>query len=224
MAKEKRGMSFGVIGLGRFGSTLAQKLGEAGYTVLAIDASEQKIRDARTYTDAAFVVETLDQQSLMEVGIQHCDTVVVCIGERIDTSILTTLIVKQLGVRRVIAKAFSKDQGIVLEKIGAEVIYPESDMAMRLAKRLTNPRVLDFFHLSADVEISEMQLNDRLGGQTLADSRFRNRFNLTVIAVITEAGDTLTDIRPDYRLQANDIIVVIGSKENIERLEQYLSR
>ena len=106
-------------------------------------------------------------ETLEEAGIQNCDTVVVCIGEKIDTSILTTLNVVSLGVPNVIAKAISEDQGAVLEKIGAEVIYPERDMALRLAKRLLSSSVLDYISLNSNIEISEIRITQKLVGSSV---------------------------------------------------------
>ena len=141
--KGKETYSYGIIGLGRFGTALAKTLSEAGKEVVVIDHMECKVRELRQYTENAFVSEDLSKEVLEEIGIQNCDTVIVCIGEKIDTSILTTLNVVSLGVPRVIAKAISPEQGEVLEKIGAEVVYPERDMALRLAKRLLTNNILD---------------------------------------------------------------------------------
>lgn len=223
MAKENKEMSFGVIGLGRFGATLAQSLVEAGADVLVIDASEQKIREARAYTDAAFVAEALDRETLMQAGVQNCDTVIVAIGEKIDTSILTTLTVQQLGVKRIIAKAISPDQGSVLEKLGAEVIYPESDMAQRLAKKLTTTNVLDFLSISQDIEITELRLTDRIAGQTVVQAGVRSKYGLNIIALVSANGIT-TDIKPHQKLAVGDVAIVIGKREDIHRFEHYLSR
>lgn len=218
MAKENTQVGYGVIGLGRFGMTLAQTLAEAGQDVLVIDSSEAKIREARTFTDAAFVTDSLDRQTLMDCGVQNCDTVIVAIGEVIDTSILTTLTVVQMGVRRVIAKAVSQDQGAVLQKLGAEVIYPESDMAVRLAKRL-----LDFLALSEDVEVTELSLCGRFVGQTVAALDLRRHYRLNIIAIVAPDGKTTTDIAPDRILYPGEAIVVIGHKDRIAALEHQLA-
>lgn len=157
MFKNKTALSYGVIGLGRFGSALARTLAESGSDVLVIDSSPLKVKELRDYTEHAFVAQELTREVLEDAGIQNCDVVIVCIGEKIDTSILTTLNVVSLGVPRVIAKAISPDQGLVLEKIGAEVVYPEHDMAVRLAKKL----------LSADrfkPVPKEVDIDDVLGG------------------------------------------------------------
>ena len=126
MFKAQKNTSFGIIGLGRFGTALALKLIEAGCEVIVVDRNENKVKAMREYTDYAYVANELTKQVLEEIGIQNCDTVVICIGEAIDTSILVTLNVVNLGVRRVISKAISQDQGEVLEKLGAEIVYPAS--------------------------------------------------------------------------------------------------
>ena len=108
MLKEELSESYGIIGLGRFGTALAQKLAEAGREVIVVDRCEYKVKELRRYTDFAYVADELTKEVLEEIGIQNCDTVVVCIGEKIDTSILVTLNVVNLGVKRVIAKAISR--------------------------------------------------------------------------------------------------------------------
>ena len=134
--KQTEAMSYGIIGLGRFGSALAATLAEADKELMVLDRSEEKIRQARNYTEHAYVVKDLQKETLRETGIQNCDVVVVCIGDKVDVSILTTLNVINLGVPQVVAKANSPEQGEILEKIGAQVVYPERDMAVRLARRL----------------------------------------------------------------------------------------
>ena len=170
----------------------------------------------------AFVVQDLERETLESTGIQNCQTVIVCIGEQIDKSILTTLNVISMGIPRVIAKATSRDQGCVLEKIGAEVVYPERDLAQRLAMRLISPHALDFIRLNDDITVSEIVLTPVLTGQTVQEADLRRRFALNIIAL--ENGTTTEiEVRPDYRFVSGDIIVVIGKKENIRRFEQFLS-
>jgi trk system potassium uptake protein TrkA len=111
MKNKKKTELYGIIGLGRFGFALAKSLAEAGREVLVVDSDERKIREATAFTDSAFVVSVLSSENLQQIGVQNCDIVVVCIGEKIDTSILTTLTVLQLGVKRVISKATSAEQG-----------------------------------------------------------------------------------------------------------------
>lgn len=215
-------IEYGVIGLGRFGFALAHTLAEAGKEVLVIDNNESKIKQIRNLVSEALIVGTLDKESLMETGVQNCQTVVVCIGEQIDTSILTTLNLISMGVPRVIAKAISKDQGSVLEKIGAEVVYPENDMAVRLANRLLYTRGLDFLKLDGEVEISEVCVGKKIIGQSVIKADLRKKFNLNIIA-IEHMNYTTINISPDYVFEPEDVIVVIGKKSNISNFETYLA-
>lgn len=126
---------YGVIGLGRFGMPLAQRLALAGEEVIGVDMNEDKVEEFREFSDLAFVTKSLHKEVLREMGIQNCDLVVVCIGSNIEASILATMNIINLGVPTVISKATSEVQGEVLEKLGAKVVYPEYDMAVRTAKR-----------------------------------------------------------------------------------------
>lgn len=161
----------------------------------------------------------MDKSSLEESGVQNCETVIVCIGEHIEASILTTLNVIELGVPRVIAKAISAEHGKVLQKIGAEVVYPERDRAIRLANALTTSQALDYIDLSSEFSISEIQLSKKFNGQTIQELNIRKRYHLNIIAIIKN-GETIVEIMPDVRLYKNDIIVVIGKKENIRKFEK----
>ena len=222
MSRKQGGIEFGIIGLGRFGYALAASLAEAGREVMVIDNTESKVKQIRNLVAEAFVVQDLERETLESTGIQNCQTVIVCIGEQIDKSILTTLNVISMGIPRVIAKATSRDQGCVLEKIGAEVVYPERDLAQRLTMRLISPHALDFIRLNDDITVSEIVLTPVLTGQTVQEAALRRRFALNIIAL--ENGTTTEiEVRPDYRFVSGDIIVVIGKKENIRRFEQFLS-
>jgi len=212
---------YGVIGLGRFGFALAKSLAEAGREVLVIDSDEQKIREAAAFTDNAFIIGALTMESLREAGVQNCDVAVVCIGEKIDVSILTTLTVLRLGVPHVISKAISPEQGSVLEMLGAEVVYPERDMAVRVARRLTEPQVLEYISLSADVDMAELRLTDRIQAATVRDLELRARYGLNIIA-IRKDGNLDTDVGPETQLHPEDALVVVGKKDNLRRFEKML--
>lgn len=220
--KNYGGMEYGIIGLGRFGHALATSLAEAGKEVMVIDNTESKIKQIRNLVSEAFVVEDLERETLESTGIQNCKTVVVCIGEQIDKSILTTLNMISMGIPHVISKATSIDQGCVLEKIGAEVVYPERDLAQRLAARLLSPHALDFIRLNDDITVSEIQLTDAFVGRTVAEADLRLRYGLNIIA-LEKGTSTNIEVLPGYQFEEDDIVVVIGKKENIRRFEQYLS-
>ncbi len=211
--------SFGVIGLGRFGFALVETLAENGREVLVLDNNESKIRQVQDKVNQAFVVAQLDRDTLEEAGVQNCGTVIVCIGEQVEASILTTLHVIELGVPRVIAKAISAEHGKVLKKIGAEVVYPERDRAIRLANSLTRPRALDYIDLSSEYTISEIRLTDKLAGKNILELNLREEFRLNIIAVVRE-NETIIEITPDFKLNANDLIAVVGKKDNIINFER----
>lgn len=221
MKKKEFSQLFAVIGLGRFGTALAISLCEAGKEVIVVDSYEHKVRELRQYTEHAFVCTELNKEALEEMGIQNCDTVIVCIGEKIDTSILTTLNVVNLGVPNVIAKALSKDQGAVLEKIGARVVYPERDMALRLGRQLASNQYLDYFMLANDMEISQIKVTEALIGKSIVDIGLRQRFGVTMIAVEHE-NQTDTEVEPGYRFRKGDILIVFGKREKIGIFEAFI--
>lgn len=222
MISHKSTIEFGVIGLGRFGFALAKTLADAGKDVLVIDNNESKIKQIRHLTDNAFVVGLLDKETLEDAGIQNCETVIVCIGENIDVSILTTLNVISMGVPRVIAKAISYEQGCVLEKIGAEVVYPESDMAIKLANSLISTNILDSIELKGDIAIAEFKLTNKIAGQTVVQANIRKKYNLNIIA-LEQKGTTTTDITADIMLHVDDKMVVVGKRINIKKFEEFLA-
>ena len=216
-------MSYGIIGLGRFGSALATELAAAGCELLVLDKDEEKIREIREYTDNAYVVNSLDRKTLMETGIQNCDVAVVCIGEQMDVSILTTLNLVALGIPSVVSKASSADHGVILEKLGAEVVYPEHDMAIRLASRLENSRVLDFIQLSEQINISKLRIPSCVVGKTVVEMDLRSHFGLNIIA-IENNGVVNESIKPDYVFSKGDILFISGSKDNIVRLTEWIEK
>lgn len=219
MKRNHEAESFGVIGLGRFGSALAITLAEAGKEVIVVDRNESKVKEVRQYTDYAFVSDDLNTETLKEMGFQNCDVVIVGIGEKIDISILTTMRVVEMGVPTVIAKAISNEQGAVLKKIGAQVVYPERDMALRLGKRLVSKNFLDYVSLDNSVEIRQIKVSERLIGSTVEKTGIRQKYDLNIIAIENQKA-TIIEIQPQYRLEAGDVIVVIGKVDKIDRFER----
>ncbi len=215
--KEKN--TYGIIGLGRFGYALALELAQSGADIMVLDRDEEKVREFREYTESAFITRTLDKKTLEESGIQNCDIVVLCIGEQLDTSILTTLNLTSIGVPRVIAKAASAEHGEILEKLGAEVVYPERDIALRLAHRLEASRMLDYIQLSETLNISKLIAPKSIIGKSVMDVNLRGRFGVNIIAI--ESGKTIIEsITPDYIFTQNDILFVSGSKQGLSNLSE----
>ncbi len=220
--KKKSGILYGVIGLGRFGFALAKSIAEAGGDVLAIDKDQVKITLAADFTDNAYRVGELTRDNLAAVGVANCDVVVVCIGDKLDTSLLTTMNVLKLGVKRVISKAQTEDQGALLELMGAEVVYPEHDMAVRLAGKLMAPHILEYISLSDEIDIMEIQLTKKTAGKSVLQLNVRGNFGLNIIAIKHE-GVISTDIYPSTVFGEEDTITVIGNKKAIRRFEDYVN-
>ena len=211
MRSQKSIIEYGVIGLGRFGFNLATCLAEAGKEVMVIDRDENKIRQIKHLVDEAFIVNNLDKEILEETGIQNCKTVIVSVSKELDMSILTTLNVINMGVPRVIAKATSDEHGSILEKLGAEVIYPEKDMALRTANKLLNSKSIEFIKLKGDIIIAEFKTPNYLVSKTVDKSNLRKDYSLSIIA-IENKNETITEIDPNYELQKDDNIILVGSK------------
>lgn len=219
--KKRQNTVYGVIGLGRFGEALAVMLAQSDNEVIVVDQDENKIKEMRQYTEYAFVADNLNTETLKEIGIQNCDVVIICIGEKTDVSILTTMSVIEMGVPRVISKSLSAEQGTVLKKLGAEVVYPERDMALRLGKRLLSGSFLDYVSLINDVEIRQIMVTEALVGKTVEETQIRRKFKLNIIAIESE-NETTIEVSPSHRFTEGDILVVIGKISNIDSFENTL--
>lgn len=219
MKKKNSDISFGVIGLGRFGSALVKTLAEAGKEVIAIDKDEQRVKAVRKYTDFAFVVDNLNKETLEETGIQNCGTVTICIGEALDVSILTTMLVIRMGIPNVISKANSQEHGEVLKQLGAMVVYPESDMAVRIGKRLISGSLIDYISLDDNVEVRRIAVGGAMVGHSILELNIRNAYGINVIAV---ERDHQTDVEfpPQYVFREGDIVAVIGKEDKIDNFER----
>lgn len=223
MKMQKSTIEYGIIGLGRFGFNLAIALAEAGKEVMVIDKDENKIRQIKHLVDEAFIVGSIEKEILEETGIQNCKTVIIGLSKEIDISILTTLNVINMGIPRVIARATTDEHGSVLEKLGAEVIYPEKDMAFRVANKLISSKSLEFIRLNGNITITEFKLPNFLIGKSIQQSNIRKDFSLSIIAIENENG-TKTDIDPNYILNENDNIVLVGSDKNIMKFERIIQK
>ena len=212
--KKKNAIAYGIIGLGRFGEALATELARSGAELLVMDREEERVREMRDLTENALVVNTLDKKTLTETGIQNCDIAVVCIGEHMESSILTTLNLVSLGIPTVIAKATSPEHGEILKRLGAQVVYPERDMAIRLATRLSNSRVLDFIQLSEKLNITKLSVPDALVQKSVVELNLRARFGLNIIA-IEHNGQVIEHVDPNYRFCPGDILILSGSNVQV---------
>lgn len=221
--KKSDAITYGIVGLGRFGYALAMELAAFGADIMVMDSDEDKVRAMREYTEDAYVVKSHDKKTLSETGIQNCDVAIVCMGEKMDTSILNTLTLVSLGIPKVIAKASSAEHGEILERLGAEVVYPERDMALRLAHRLESSSVLDFVQLSEKVNISKIIVPDSIADKTVLAVDFRGRFGINIIAIENHSG-VQQKINPGYKFQKGDILYVSGDKPSLSHFMEWAKK
>jgi trk system potassium uptake protein TrkA len=211
--------TIGIVGLGKFGMQLAEELVENGRKIVCIDKDEKKVRKALELTDYAFVSEDLSKETFEETGFKQCETIVICIGEHLDTAILATLNALSLGVKKVVAMSVTDETGQILEKLGAEVIYPYKDSADHLAKKILTNNILDFISLNDEIEIAEIKVPKSFIGKSIIDSNIRQNFGINIIAL--EIGDKInTKIDPKYVFQDGDAVVVIGDSKSLRKFEQ----
>ncbi|AZV41723.1 hypothetical protein BAOM_1112 [Peribacillus asahii] len=208
---------YAVIGLGRFGTSVARRLYEAGQEVLGIDANEEKVEDAELFVTHAVVADATETKALRAIGISNFDCVIVAIGNDMQSSILTVSLLKELGVKKVIAKALGKRHGQVLEKVGADwIIYPERDMGERVANQLLSPNMLNYIELSKEHSIEEIMIPLKMAEKSLRDLDIRAQYNVSVIAIVRE-GDIIISPSPDRIIHKEDLLVMIGKKEDIAK-------
>jgi len=211
---------FAVIGLGRFGISMADTLHKMGYDVLAIDKDEQRVQEVSDSVTHVVQADTTDEDALLALGIRNFDVVVVSIGEDIQANVLTTLQLKELGVRHIVAKARNPLHGKMLHKLGADrVVYPERDMAQRVAHNLVSTNVLDYIELSPQFSIAEINAPKRLINQSLIEADLRGTYGINVVAIKRGESVIVTPL-PDEKIHENDILVVVGGNEGVQRLEE----
>lgn len=210
---------FAVIGVGRFGSSLARTLHQMGYEVLAIDSDEQEIEAIMHDVTHAVQVDALDMDSMKALGIRNFDVVIVGIGNDLQASVLVTVQLKEMGVQNVVAKAMNDLHGRVLEKVGADkVVYPERDMGVRVAHRLVSANVIDQIQLSSDYSIVELQTPPELVGRTLGEANLRARYGVAVLA-FRRGPEIIVSPGAQDVIEDRDIMVVLGKTGDLAKLE-----
>ncbi|ADY14577.1 potassium channel family protein [Sphaerochaeta globosa] len=219
MKKEFDPNAFGIIGLGRFGLALALELTKAGKQVIVLEIEAEKLDAIKDQIENIYPIKTITAEVLEESGISHCHTVIVCIGKDIESNILVTMSLVELGIPRVIAKATSTNHGKVLERIGAEAVFPEVEMGTRLAHSLVSTGTLDFLELCEDFSIANIILSTTFANQNVAQVNLRKRFHLNIIVVIRN-DKAISEIGPELVLLEGDVLVVGGSNEAIKKFER----
>jgi trk system potassium uptake protein TrkA len=212
--------SFLIIGLGRFGISLARTLTREGHSVLGIDNDETVIQKFSFEIDNVMKLDATDSEVLDSLGIADFEAVVISIGEKyIQNSILATLLVKEKGAKKIIAKAGTKVQGKVLSKVGADlVVFPEKDMGERVGKILSSHNIIDFIELSSDITIIELKTPELMAGKDLIELNLRKKYGVTIISVKDAEGVVKTPPDVNYRFKQEDILTLIGGNKLLKKL------
>lgn len=220
MLMAKQAKQYAVIGLGRFGSSVALTLARAGYEVLVIDSDEERAQKLSDEVTHVAVADTTDESALKELGLRNFDVVVVAIGEDIQANVLTTLLLKELGAKHIVAKARNELHGKMLQKIGADrVVYPERDMGKRVAHNLVSTNVLDYIELSPNLSLVEITAPQALVGKSLVQSNLRSKYEINVVA-IKRGSRLLVPPNPMEEIHHGDILLVVGSTNGLQILEE----
>ncbi len=219
---------FAVIGLGRFGYSVAESLVQKGCEVLAIDREEAKIQSISDIATFAVQCDATDERALKAVSTQNVDVAVVSIGENIEASILIVQTLHEMGITSIIAKAVTNIHGKILSNLGVtEVIYPERDAAIRLAHRLASPKVLDYLELAPGYSVEEVAVPDRFSGMSIEETKIRELHNLNIIGIKKQVNrmikgklkkeDTFNFTpSPDDMIEKGDVLVMIGKEHDLD--------
>ncbi len=217
MTHKSKDREFAVIGLGRFGATIALSLVEHGASVLGIDHDPQLVQAMVDHLTHTVALDSTDEEALQAVEIAQFHTVVVAIGDNFEGSVLTTVALKQLGVRNVVCKAITERQAEVLRRVGADrVILPEVEAGQRLALELSAPELIDLIPVGDDYSVAEVRVPEALVECSLGKTSLREAFGLNVLA-IRRGAQTIVSPPPNLVLAEDDILVVLGQDDSIDR-------
>lgn len=217
---------FVVIGLGRFGFSVAKTLVELDSEVIAIDSEEERVKSVADFVTYAVQLDAMDEKALRSVGVQNVDTAIVSIGENIEASVLVVMILKEIGIKNIIAKAVTPLHGKVLENLGVNrIVFPEREMAVRVAHSLIRPKVLEELELSQEYSIIELSTPKEFVGKSLKETQLRSKYGVNLIAIkrkVTEKGITrdVWNVNPSPTdiMDEGDILVLIGSNDDLDKL------
>ncbi|WP_431799580.1 potassium channel family protein [Halobacillus andaensis] len=213
---------FAVIGLGRFGGSICRELSREGMEVLALDLDEDKVNEYRDIAAHAVIADSTDENVLKELGIRNIDHVIVAIGDNIQASMLTTLMLKELGIKTITVKAQNDYHEKILSKIGADhVVHPERDMGKRIAHNIISNNILDYIELSDDHSVVEVKAGSKMSGRTLVDLDIRAEYGCNVVA-IKRKKEVIVSPMATEEIHESDILIVIGADKDISRFEKNL--
>jgi len=210
-----------VIGLGRFGCSVAKQLEANGCKVLAIDHNEKKVRQIAEYVTLAMCVDVTNEEALMELGGRNFDGAVISIGHSLEASVLAAIWSKEQGIKQVIAKAYDETQGKILTKIGADkIVYPEREMGVHLANDLAFNHLFDAIELSSEYSIADVAMPDSWYGKSLKELKLREKYGVNVIA-IKRSGALVINPSADDPTKKGDIFVLLGMNNTLKKISSF---
>lgn len=205
-----------IVGLGRFGQSLARALVAGGVEVMAMDAREDAAEEISEEVPHVMIADSTEEHVLREVGPEHFDLVVCAIGGDIQASIMTTLLLKEMGAKKLIAKASTALHGRALAKLGVDrVVYPEREIAQRLAQDVMAPNITELVHLTVTQSMFEMPAPERFVGKSLIDLNLREKYGFNILAIKRD-GETQVSPNPTEAILADDILLILGNRERAE--------
>lgn len=213
-----------VLGLGRFGATVATKLYESGIEVMAVDKDYDLVQAISDKVTSAVQCDISNPKALDELGMGNFDVAVIATGESLEASMSATLYAKDHEVSKIIAKAVSTNHARILKKIGADqIIFPEIDMGEKLARSIAGSNLLQFFHFSDDYSMIELKAYDKLIGKTLREINFKKEYKMMVIAYKRD-GELLINPEADWKIKEDDTLVLIGDSDSADKLQKAVDR
>jgi trk system potassium uptake protein TrkA len=212
---------YATIGLGNFGFNVTKTLFEEGHDVVAIDLDEDATQHVQPYCTQAVVADATQKETIRGLGLDEMDAVIVSMGGNESAATLITLYLKEFGVKRIVVKASNEDHGKILSKVGAtDVIYPEKDMAIKVARSLSTPDVLDYIPMSGDYLIAEIAPLEAFVGKSLAELQLRSRYGITVIGIKELVPENFILVPPaSFVIKHSDILIVIGKRVDIQKIK-----
>jgi len=210
-----------VIGLGNFGFHVAKALYNDGNEVIAIDTDRARVQAIDPFSSEAIVLDATDKEALRALGLEHMDGVVVSTGTKISTSVLICLYLQEIGVTSILAKALDEDHEKILKRVGAtEIIHPERDMALRIARAISTPNALDFIPLAKDYELVQVAPPREFLDKSLAELNLRAQYNVQVIAVKELTPENMVLAPPaDYVVKNSDLLIMLGKSQDINKIK-----
>jgi len=212
---------FAVIGLGKFGFFVAKSLYEDGNEVIAIDVDRNCVQAIEAFCSEAIVMDATEKEPLKSLGLEVMDGVIVSTGTNISISILISFHLQEIGVKKILAKALDDDHAKILSMVGAtEIIHPEKDMAVRVARGLSRPNILDFIPLGEDFNLIQIDPSTFIG-KSLKDLNLSAKYNVYVIAVKELVPENFILVPPaSFVIKDSDILMMLGKSKDIKRIEE----